>query len=119
MTITTPVTAAHIASNVTTSPATPMPKAADIKSATQSASTTASTQQQAALRQMLTKYAYDQSHGADETTLAALGKQIMAAAKALGQHVTLPNAPTTTDQGMDTLIITNPGSKKGKVDLTA
>lgn len=42
---------------------------------------------------MLTKYAYDQSHGIGETTLSALGKQIMAAAKALNQHVTLPRAP--------------------------
>ena len=45
--------------------------------------TNGSTQQQAALRQMLIKYAYDQSHGVDGTTLAALGKQIMVAAKAL------------------------------------
>jgi hypothetical protein len=42
---------------------------------------------------MLVKYTYDQSHGMDATTLSTLGKQIVAAAKALGQHVTLPQAP--------------------------
>jgi hypothetical protein len=49
--------------------------------------------QQAALTQMLVKYTYDQSHGMDPTTLSALGKQFTAAAKALGQHVSLPHAP--------------------------
>jgi hypothetical protein len=50
-------------------------------------------QQQAALTRMLAMYARDQQHGVDGTTLSSLGKQIMAAAKALGQHVTLPRAP--------------------------
>jgi hypothetical protein len=49
--------------------------------------------QQAAISQMLVKYAYEQSRGANTMTLSALGKQITAAAKALGQHVTLPQAP--------------------------
>jgi hypothetical protein len=53
-------------------------------------------QQQAALSRLLTKYAYDQSHGSDAQTIATLGKQILAAAKGLGQHVTLPQAPASS-----------------------
>jgi hypothetical protein len=52
-------------------------------------------QQQAALNQLLIKYAADQSRGADTNVLSVLGKQIAAAAKLLGQHVTLPRAPAS------------------------
>ncbi len=51
---------------------------------------------------MLAKYAYDQSRGVDSSTVSALGKQILAAAKALGQHVTLPKAPATAGEGAAT-----------------
>ena len=51
-------------------------------------------QQQAALTRLLAKYSYDQSRGTNAGTLSALAKQIVAAAKALGQHVTLPRAAT-------------------------
>ena len=61
-----------------------------------SASPQQAAQQKAALSQLLTKYSYDQSHGVDANTIAALGKKIQVAAKALGQHVTLPRAPTAT-----------------------
>ena len=68
-------------------------------------------QQQAALRQLLAKYTYDQARGTDQTTLANLGKQILAAAKALGQHVTLPRASSPTE--------TAPTSQSSKLSVTA
>jgi hypothetical protein len=74
----------------------------------------ASAKQQAALHAMLSKYAYDQSHGIDGKTLSALGKQIMAAAKALGQHVTLPRAPASSSEGRDGCFRTEFGSGKGQ-----
>ncbi len=69
---------------------------------------------------MLAKYAYDQSHGVDGHTLSALGKQITAAAKALGQHVTLPNAPANPGQGTatDSAQSTAP-TGPGRVNVTA
>ena len=84
------------------------------KAATQ-ASTSAATntaQRQAALRQMLAKYAYDQSHGIDAGTLAKLGRQITTAAKALGQHVTLPQAATAAPAQIAV-------APKGKINVTA
>jgi hypothetical protein len=57
---------------------------------------TSTTQQQAALKQLQAKYVYDQMHGVDARTLSARGKQIIAAAKALGQTVTLPTAPPSS-----------------------
>jgi hypothetical protein len=59
---------------------------------TRSSATAPSAQQHAALTQLLSKYAYDQSHGVAASTLSSLGRQIMAAAKGLGQNVTLPRA---------------------------
>jgi hypothetical protein len=50
-------------------------------------------QQLAALNQMLNKYQIGQSHGESAAVLTTLGKRILAAAKTLGQHVTLPKAP--------------------------
>jgi hypothetical protein len=67
---------------------------------------------------MLVKYARDQSHGIDAATLSMLGKQIIAAAKALGQHVTLPTAPA----GAGATSATRAASAavaKGKVNVTA
>ena len=64
-----------------------------------SASSTAS--QQAALNRLLAKYKAAKTPG----DLASLGRQIQAAAKALGQHVTLPkvtlgsNTPAPTPKG--------------------
>jgi hypothetical protein len=49
-------------------------------------------QQQAALNQLLVRYARDQAHQTDPAALAKLGRQITAAARALGTHVTLPHA---------------------------
>ncbi|HTI81559.1 MAG TPA: hypothetical protein VL614_14010 [Acetobacteraceae bacterium] len=76
--------------------------------ATASVSTTVA-QKQAALRQLLNRYTYDLSHGSDAAALAKLGRQITSAAKALGQHVTLPTAPTTQASA----------APKSKVDVTA
>lgn len=76
--------------------------------ATASVSTTVQ-HQQAALRQLLNRYTYDQSHGADPAALARLGRQITSAAKALGQHVTLPKAPAEQASA----------APKSKVDVTA
>jgi hypothetical protein len=42
---------------------------------------------------MLNKYQIGQSRGESTAILSNLGKQILAAAKTLGQHVTLPKAP--------------------------
>ena len=113
MTVTPPNTAAQTA----VPPAAPQTaKGAGAKAAalapasTSVASTSTSTgQQQAALRQLLTRYAYDQSQGLDAAALAKLGRQITSAAKALGQHVTLPHAPAAQV----------PATPTGKVDVTA
>jgi hypothetical protein len=69
------------------------PKAAAPEKPAAAPSTASKAQQQSALNQLLVKYTYDQSHGTDAQVLSALGKQITAAAKLLGQHVTLPQAP--------------------------
>ena len=69
-------------------------------------------QQQLALSRMLVTYTRDQSHGADPATLSSLSKQIMAAAKALGQHVTLPKAPASAQAAPA-------ATPKGKVSVTA
>ncbi len=50
-------------------------------------------QQLAALNQMLNKYQIGQSRGESAAMLSNLGKQILATAKTLGQHVTLPKTP--------------------------
>ena len=108
-------TAVRVASPpVTTQPASDQtPRATTVKAAVQAASSstgaTDTRQQQAALRQMLSQYSYDQSHGTDATTLAKLGRKITAAAKALGQHVTLPMAPAGEQSS---------ASAKGKVNVT-
>jgi len=68
-------------------------------------------QQQAALTQLMAKYAYAQSHGAAASTLSNLGKQILADAKALGRHVRLPTGPTAS--GPDT------AAETGLVNLKA
>lgn len=81
------------------------PAPAPVKAST----STSTAQQQAALRQLLTRYTYDQSHGVDAATLTKLGRQITSAAKALGQHVTLPRAPAAQA----------PATPKSKVDVTA
>jgi hypothetical protein len=75
----------------------------------------ASAQQRTALNRMLATYTRDQQHGADQATLSSLGKQIMAAAKTLGQHVSLPQAPANADQSSSTQTTT----ASGKVNVTA
>jgi len=66
---------------------------------------------------MLATYARDQRHGVDPATLSALGKQITAAAKALGQHVTLPRA--ATNGGASTASSPTNGATDGKLHVTA
>jgi hypothetical protein len=83
------IVAAPVATKAPTA-LTPPPKAPPPSAATGGSQS----HQQAAISQMLVKYAYEQSRGTDTMTLSALGKQITAAAKALGQHVTLPRAPS-------------------------
>jgi hypothetical protein len=92
----------------------PSPKAAAQPSAASAAASRG--QQQAALNQLLAKYTYDQSQGADTRILSALGKQIMAAAKALGQHVTLPSAPAGSGPHPTTQTA---GAAAEKVNVTA
>lgn len=50
-------------------------------------------QQFAALNQMLAKYRAGLSRGQSASMLSSLARQITTAAKALGQHVTLPKSP--------------------------
>lgn len=75
-----------------------------------------SAQQQAALTRMLATYSRDQSEGTDARTLSALGKQILAAAKSLGEHVTLPHASAGAGSPKPA---TNEASEKGRVNVTA
>jgi hypothetical protein len=72
-------------------------------------------QQELALNRMLVTYARDQSHGSDPATLSSLGKQITAAAKVLGQHVTLPKASTSAVQSPPA----RAAGQKGRVSVTA
>jgi hypothetical protein len=66
---------------------------------------------------MLVKYTRDQAEGADARILSGLGKQIMTAAKALGQTVTLPHAP---DSGSGAATPTAVGAPMmARVNLTA
>jgi hypothetical protein len=67
---------------------------------------------------MLVTYARDQLHGADPRILSALGKQILAAAKTLGQNVTLPRAPASSGAAPATPAAAS-AAKKGKVNVTA
>lgn len=76
----------------------------------------ASAQQAAALRQLMAKYKYDLGHGVAPATLANLGRQIMTAAHALGQHVTLPHVPAQASSELPTA--TAGGSGSG-VNVTA
>lgn len=71
-----------------------------------------SAQQHAALNQMLAKYTRDQTRGTDAGSLSNLGAQIMAAAKAIGQHVTLPHAPASPGAASAT------AAASGRVDMT-
>jgi len=79
---------------------------------------TSTTQQQAALRQLVAKYAYDQAHGSTAGTLSALAKKIMAAAKALGQTVRLPSAPPSI-AAAPAATATSAVSEAHKVSVTA
>ena len=79
--------------------------ASGVTAAVRPAATTAaapSGQQRAALNQLLSKYQYAQSHNAAASTVSALGKQILAEAKTLGQHVTLPRAPASAPAAVAT-----------------
>jgi hypothetical protein len=119
LTITAASAAAHVPANVARPPATAAaPKAASAPVATQpsaASSVGSSGKQEAALNQLLVKYSRDQALGADTQVLSALGKQITAAAKALGQHVTLPHAPSSSGARPAT-----PGATAmAKIDLTA
>jgi hypothetical protein len=63
---------------------------------------------------MLVAYARDQLQGADPRILSAIGKEILTAVKALGQHVTLPPAPTGSGAAAATQ-----AAVKGKIDVKA
>jgi hypothetical protein len=86
---------------------TPQPGSASAKSGP-------TAQQLAALKQLLSKYATDQSHGAAASTLAGLGKQITAMAKSLGQNVSLPRASSTASAPA-----ASAPPETGKVNVTA
>jgi hypothetical protein len=75
-------------------------------------------QQQAALNQMLVKYTRDQAEGADGRTLSALSKQIMTAARALGQNVMPPHPPVNSNAGSATSMA-GVGPTMARINLTA
>lgn len=120
-TVTAASPANHVPAIVAPAPAAATPaKSPAAKAVAQPASATASAagsvaQQRAALTRMLTTYTRYQSHGADAGILSKLGRQILAAAKALGQHVTLPHAPTSAAATPTARAM----PANGKVDLTA
>ena len=99
----------------------PVEQVAAVPPVTQSAAAAGSgskAQQQAALNRMLVKYTRDQAEGANGRTLSALGKQIMTAAKALGQNVTLPHATANAEAG-SAAPIAGAAPKMARIDLTA
>jgi hypothetical protein len=73
-------------------------------------------QEAAALSQLLNRYKIDQANGAPANSLTGLGRQILAAAKASGQHVTLPHAPAAAGAVSAPPIA---ATEAGKVDVTA
>ena len=117
------ITAASPSSHVPAAAAPPPAAATPAKSpaakaVTQSAAPSAAgsvNQQRAALTRMLASYTRYQSHGADAGMLSNLGKQILAAAKTLGQHVTLPRAPASARA----TAAAPAAPAKGKVNITA
>jgi len=74
-------------------------------------------QKRAALNGLLTKYAYGQLHGADAATLSAIRNQILADAKILGQHVSLPSAPVALTVG--SVPSSMSAAQAGRVHVTA
>jgi hypothetical protein len=83
-------------------------------------------QQQAALNRLLAKYKAALARGESGGDLPSLGKQIAAAAKALGQHVSLPKASAGVTDSESTAgsLAQSPGDQpteasKSKVNLTA
>ena len=119
LTITGASAAGHVPASVAPPPeAAAAKKVASATVAAQSSaasSATSSAQQQAALNQLLVRYTRDQAQGADPRILSALGKQITAAAKALGQHVTLPHAPP----GSGARPATQGAATAAKINVTA
>ena len=79
---------------------------------------TSTAQQSAALNRLLNTYRNDQSHHAPASTLSGLGRQIMAAAKAVGQRVTLPRGSPSADAASATPVA-SPPPQAAKVDVTA
>ena len=113
------VSAASTADHV---PTTPSPPAAALPRPTQLAaakpSTGSSGQQTASLNRLLGLYRRDQANGAAANVLSGLGKQILAAAKAAGQHVTLPQASSNVSAAPAATVASSP-SDTGKVNVTA
>ena len=81
-------------------------------------SSSSSAQQTAALNQLLAKYKADLARGMAPSALSSLGRQIMAAATAAGQHVALPRAPATSSTPT-ARPVTTAASQTGKVNVTA
>jgi hypothetical protein len=117
------IAAAYPASQIQTVTAIPpegaeSPKGSATKDPAQPSAASAagsSAQQHAALNGMMARYAYDQTRGTDAGSLSNLGAQIIAAAKAIGQHVTLPHAPAGSSVASATTAVT---AASGKVDVT-
>ena len=71
---------------------------------------------QASLNRLMAKYKSEVSQNPGAQDLASLARQITAAAKALGQHVTLPKASGSAAPATDSDSSTD---SKGAVDLKA
>ena len=112
------ITAAAMAAAHIPAGTTPSPDGAAAARPSAASAAASRAPQQAALQQLLVKYSYDISQGVDARILAALGRQITAAAKALGQHVTLPHAPASPGAGARTQAAGS-APQLGKVNVTA
>ncbi len=99
-------------------PATPRPAAGVAPRQAAAPAAASSNQENAALNQLMAKNKADLSRGMAAGTLSGLGRQIMAAAKAAGQHVSLPSAPGGSAEAA-AAPITAPAPAVGKVNITA
>jgi hypothetical protein len=116
------ISAASTADHTPVTPAPPpnpvaVPRASDQPAPVQP-SAGSNTQEAASLNRLLSRYRLEQAHGAAANTLSTLGRQILAAAKASGQHITLPRAPSLSGAAQPEPVAGAP-PPPGKVNVTA
>ena len=102
-----------------TSPATTNGAAPKAGTGSTTGSVAAPTSQQLALlKQLMAKYSNDLSHDVDPSILSGLGKQIMAAAQAAGQHVRLPSGSSAPAPASKAPVASS-SQEAGKLDVKA